>query len=118
MATALRDFINAARPHANGSQLGSWVAEPVIDDLWPEPHDLRFDFPGTAAGAAWIDDTARSARATLVAAALPDVVGHLDWRVQNLAFADCTVSAVYDWDSVALERRSLQRLASHPSPAP
>jgi hypothetical protein len=102
MASALRDFIDAARPHASGTQLGSWVGEPVIDDLWPEPHDLRFDFPGTAAGAEWIDDAARAARATLVAAALPDIVGHLDWRVQNLAFADRTVSAVYDWDSVAL----------------
>jgi hypothetical protein len=29
-------------------------------------------------------------------------VGHLDWRVQNLAFAGNRVSAIYDWDSVAL----------------
>ena len=99
----------ASSPHVNASNSGiwrnasgSWVSEPVIDNLWPEPHDLLFDFPGTAAGAEWIDDAARAARATLVAAALPDIVGHLDWRVQNLAFADRTVSAIYDWDSVAL----------------
>ena len=30
------------------------------------------------------------------------VVGHLDWRVQNLAFADGAVSAIYDWDSIGL----------------
>jgi len=33
---------------------------------------------------------------------IPNVVGHLDWRVQNLAFTDNRVSAIYDWDSVAL----------------
>jgi hypothetical protein len=74
----------------------------VIEDLWPEPHDLRFDFLGTAAGAEWIDDAARAARATLAAMGFPDVVGHLDRRVQNLAFAGSRVSAIYDWDSVGL----------------
>ena len=44
----------------------------------------------------------RTARETLTAAVLPDVVGHLDWRVQNLAFTDDQVSAIFDWDSVAL----------------
>jgi hypothetical protein len=101
MATALHDLVEAARPHAANHSLGSWLGEPVIDDLWPEPHDLRFDLAGTAAGAEWIDDAARRARATLAAATLPDVVGHLDWRVQNLAFAGSRVAAIYDWDSVA-----------------
>lgn len=102
MASALHDFVDAARPHAGSGWIGPWLGEPVIDDLWPEPHDLRFDFLGTAAGAEWIDDAARAARATLAATALPDVVGHLDWRVQNLAFAGSRVSAIYDWDSVGL----------------
>jgi len=70
--------------------------------VWPEPHDLRFDFPGTAAGAEWIDDAARAARAVLTASGFPHVVGHLDWRVQNLAFAGHRVCAIYDWDSVGL----------------
>jgi hypothetical protein len=102
MASALHDFVDAARPHARSSRIGAWLGEPVIDDLWPEPHDLRFDFLGTAAGAEWIDDAARAARATLAAMAFADVVGHLDWRVQNLAFAGSRVSAIYDWDSVGL----------------
>jgi hypothetical protein len=78
------------------------LGEAVIDGLWPEPHDLRFDLPGTAAGAEWIDEAARAARATLTATTLPDVVGHLDWRVQNLAFDGGRVSAIYDWDSIGL----------------
>lgn len=102
MASALHDFVDAARPHAGNGWIGTWPGDPAIDDLWPEPHDLRFDFLGTAADAEWIDDAARTARATLVTMAFPDVVGHLDWRVQNLAFAGSRVSAIYDWDSVGL----------------
>ena len=102
MATALHQFVDAARAHATTAAIGTWLTQPVIDELWPEPHDLRFDFPATATGAGWIDDAARAARATLTTTALPDVVGHLDWRVQNLAFANGQVSAIYDWDSIGL----------------
>jgi hypothetical protein len=102
MGTALHDFVHASVKHAGSDSIGTWLSAPVIHDLWPEPHDLRFDLPGTTAGAEWIDDAGRAARATLTATALPNVVGHLDWRVQNLAFAGNRVSAIYDWDSVAL----------------
>ena len=102
MAIALHQFVRAAPPLAGSDAIGTWLAEPVIDDLWPEPHDLRFDLPATAAGAEWIDDAARAARGALRSTTLPNVVGHLDWRVQNLAFAGDRVTAIYDWDSVAL----------------
>jgi hypothetical protein len=102
IASALHDFVDAARPHAVNSWIGTWPGEPAIDSLWPEPHDLRFDLPGTATDAEWIDDAARAARTRLAATALPDIVGHLDWRVQNLAFVGSRVSAIYDWDSVGL----------------
>lgn len=102
MAIALHHFVVAARPHAQRDLIDYWLREPVIDNLWPEPHDLRFDFQGTARGAEAIDDMARTARATLSATTLPTVVGHLDWRVQNLAFAGKNVCAIYDWDSVAI----------------
>lgn len=102
MATARRNFIAAARPHVGIGRIGHWLGEPAIDDLWPTPHDLRFDFAGTADGAGWIDDAAREARATFATTTLADVVSHFDWRVQNLAFAGSAVSAIYDWDSVSL----------------
>jgi len=102
MATALHGFVRAAHPHAGNGRIGPWLSGPVIGDLWPEPHDLRFDLRGTSAGAEWIDGAARAARATLSTTAVPDVVGHLDWRVQNLGFIGHRVSAIYDWDSLAL----------------
>ena len=30
-----------------------------------------------------------------------DQIGHFDWRVQNLAFRDGEIVAIYDWDSLA-----------------
>lgn len=71
--------------------------------LWPEPHDLRFDFAATVAGAGWIDDLEALARDRLSAGwdRAPAVVGHFDWRVENLGFREGEIVAVYDWDSLA-----------------
>lgn len=101
MAEALHRFVEAGRALVGRPWVVPWLAEPTIDDLWHRPHDLRFDFPATATGAEWIDDAARPARSLLEATDLPVVLGHLDWRVQNLAFAGVEVVAIYDWDSVA-----------------
>ena len=57
---------------------------------------------GDERGAEWIDRIA--AEATAVPAAGDFVVGHGDWRVEHLRFEDGAVSAVYDWDSVRLDR--------------
>lgn len=102
IAEALWAFVDSARPHAGDAGIGRWLGAPPRDHLWPEPHDVRFDFPGTAAGAEWIDEAAGVAKATLASTDLPDVVGHLDWRVENLGFADKEVVAIYDWDSLGL----------------
>ena len=101
MAEALQRFVAAGRPLVGRPWVVPWLAEPVVDDLWHRPHDLRFDFPATRAGAEWIDDAARPARALLEATTIPPVLGHLDWRVQNLGFAGAEVVAIYDWDAVA-----------------
>jgi aminoglycoside phosphotransferase (APT) family kinase protein len=74
--------------------------------LWWQPHDVRFDFDATSDGAGWIDDLARVARARLChpQTAQPVVVGHFDWRVENLGLAGpgAEVIAIYDWDSLAV----------------
>jgi hypothetical protein len=73
------------------------------DRLWRQPHDRRFDFPGTARGAEWIDRLATEATRRLDEGLAGDpVVGHGDWRVEHLRFAGGALSAVYDWDSLAV----------------
>ena len=74
-------------------------------DLWPTPHDGRFDFAATAAGAEWLDEIAGRARRVRDRDAGDLVVGHTDWRVENMRLAsDRSVSAVYDWDSLKILR--------------
>ena len=76
------------------------------DGLWPTPHDRRFDFEATRGGAAWIDAIARTAQ-HLRAAGGRDadrVAGHSDWRVEHLRFVQERLTALYDWDSVIVER--------------
>jgi hypothetical protein len=98
VAAALARLIERARPCAG---LVCW--REAHDRLWRRPHDRRFDFAATARGAEWIDELAIEARRRLDE--LPDgdpVVGHGDWRVEHLRFADGALSAVYDWDSLAV----------------
>ncbi len=70
------------------------------DALYPSPHSTRFDFEATAAGAEWIDDLARAAKAR--SGAEPLVVAHGDWRIDNVRVVDRRLAAIYDWDSVGL----------------
>lgn len=64
----------------------------------------RFDFAATTAGAEWLDEIAARARRVRDRHAGDVVVGHTDWRVENMRFADGSVTAVYDWDSLAVQR--------------
>ena len=70
--------------------------------LWETPHDPRFDFAGTEAGAEWIDGIASAALWRLERSAGQNVVGHSDWRVEHLRFVGREVTAVYDWDSLTV----------------
>ena len=72
---------------------------------WAGSHNALFDFAATAPGAEWIDRVGLASAEAARAGEGRRVVGHRDWRVQNMRFADGRVSAVYDWDAltVALE---------------
>lgn len=107
LAAGLCRLVIAAEPLGLIADLGS----PVLlrspgAPLWPEPHDLRFDFEATADGAEWIDDLARHAQdrmaAAMAARPAAPVIGHLDWRVGNVAFEGGLITAIYDWDSIAM----------------
>ena len=100
LVQGLTRFVEEATPLFDTLSLPS--ARPFdlpADRLWPTPHDLRFDF--ALAGGEWIDDIARSARTAMMDAVGRSVIGHTDWRVENLRFDDGIV-AIFDWDSVAV----------------
>lgn len=103
VAAGLAAFINAASHPEPAPVLDHGALTPSPDGpLWGEPHDLRFDFGATCSGAEWIDELAEQARRHLVEASLPNVVAHLDWRVENLGFSGHEITGIYDWDSVGL----------------
>jgi hypothetical protein len=103
-AAGLLAVVSGARPLGSIADLGSPILlRSPSGPLWPEPHDLRFDFEATRDGAEWIDDLAALARDRLQAAvAMTPVIGHFDWRVGNLGYERGHISAIYDWDSVGM----------------
>jgi Ser/Thr protein kinase RdoA (MazF antagonist) len=98
MARALAELVELGRGLVGLGALGG--APGPLEPLWGTPHDDRFDFGSTSAGAEWIDELAREARGRLAEGEL--VLGHVDWRAENMRFDAGRVSAVYDWDSLAL----------------
>jgi hypothetical protein len=81
----------------------SLLASPGSGELWPDPHEARFDFAASARGAEWIDSLARVARHRLAeGAAASTVVAHADWRAEHLRFDGGAIVASYDWQSLAV----------------
>ena len=103
-AAGLYRLIDARVDPAGVTELGPpLMIRPAGAAWWFEPHDLRFDFESTAEGAEWIDDLAATARRRLdESGPLLAVVGHFDWRVQNLGFDGDRLVGIYDWDSLGV----------------
>jgi hypothetical protein len=68
--------------------------------LWRETDHPMFDFDASRQGAEWIDELAGRALDVLRDDPGAIVVGHIDWRVEQMRFAHGRVSVVYDWDSL------------------
>lgn len=102
VADGLEALVRAGRHLDPVPDVGPAALDTDHDDLWPEPHDLRFDFDATTEGAEWIDELAIGAVEVLAAHPQPPMVAHLDWRVENLGFRGDQIVAIYDWDSLAL----------------
>lgn len=79
---------------------------PAEGAVWPAPHNALFDFDATAEGAGWIDAIAADALASLRNAPGAAMVGHVDWSARNMRMEGDRIAAVYDWDSVFLERET------------
>ena len=63
---------------------------------WDGAHNALFDFDATSTGAEWIDEIGAASAAAARAGSGRVVLGHRDWRVQNMRFANDDVSVVYD----------------------
>jgi hypothetical protein len=84
-----------------GALAGSWSLTEG-DRLWPtHAHAPIFDFDATSAGAEWIDALGAHAKAAIEPAG-PPIAGHSDWSGKHFRFADGAISAIYDWDSLAV----------------
>jgi Phosphotransferase enzyme family len=105
LAASLARLVALCRPMSALDGLRANIMAIGPSELWPTPHDGRFDFAATATGAEWLDAIAARARRIRDRDVGAVVVGHTDWRAENMRFApDGSVSAVYDWDSLAIQR--------------
>ena len=57
-------------------------------------------------GPDWLDEAARRARARLLAADLPSVIGHADFESQNVRWRGDELHVGFDWDSLAVQPES------------
>lgn len=71
--------------------------------LWPEPHNVLFDFAPTQSGAGWIDEIARSARERRDGGGGAQVIARHDWTAKHVRFAGIKPTVVHDWDSVSVD---------------
>lgn len=77
-----------------------WVRWDHTDSgVWPAIDGVGN--PDYSLAPAYLVDTAVRARARLLAAGRPSVLGHADFEAQNLRWAGREVWAVHDWDSLA-----------------
>jgi hypothetical protein len=103
MASMLARQIDLSRPFVSLDRLRpSLLASPKPDELWPEPHEERFDFGASAGGAEWIDELAWAARDRLAHITGERVVAHADWRAEHVRFEGQEIVATYDWQALAV----------------
>ena len=105
LARGFATFVGLGEPHR---ALLEGVAHPLTapeGELYPVPHSPRFDFVATGRGAEWIDELRAESLARLRSTpAGRSVVVHGDWRIENVRVEEGEIRAVYDWDSVHIER--------------
>jgi hypothetical protein len=102
MARSLADLVQRCRPFgASEGILMDRALRVPNGRLWPTPHARIFDFDATGRGAERIDEVAAAARAILDRVGVDEpILGHTDWRAENLRFDGQRVSAVFDWESL------------------
>jgi hypothetical protein len=103
LAEGLAVFVRLAAPLAHHADLSGRgpLGPPDAGSAFPRAPGSPFDFAATAAGAEWIEDLGRRARAILDAAPpTAPVVGHFGWRIENVALTEGAIVGVFDWSQI------------------
>lgn len=102
IAEALAWHLAVTKSHETPAALaGDWGLT-ESDQLWPvHAHSPIFDFDATSAGAEWIDALGAQAKAKIDRRGRP-IAGHSDWSGKHFRFTHDAVTAIYDWDSLAI----------------
>jgi hypothetical protein len=102
IAQALASHLEITRSFGRPAALaGGWNLY-AHGRLWPRrAHAPIFDFAATGAGAEWIDALAAQAK-PLAQTGGAMFTGHTDWSGKHFRFAAGRITAIYDWDSLAV----------------
>lgn len=101
MAHQLSALVELGRGYPLQDEIPTETLAPVPNSPWPKPHNILFDFELTKKGAEWIDEVGEHYRPILDQMNGETVIGHMDWGAKHCRIKNNTISAVYDWDSVA-----------------
>ncbi len=109
-ADALAELVTRCRPLVDDPRCEALRSHPMgvtaPGSLYPPPHSPTFDFDAAPTSAAWIDELAAGARKERHATTAPLVIGHSDWSARNVRLRPGAVVAVYDLDSLAIDRET------------
>ena len=100
-AESLAELIKLASPY-KALHGFSVVDNDIGESLYPVPHNALFDFAIGADEAGWIDEIAIRSKQRIKRIEKNMVIGHCDWSMKNMRFADENLVMVYDWDSLIL----------------
>ncbi len=107
MARGLAELIDLLKPHQHKIGLREdWQPWFMRGALWPEPRSRFLDYHAEAGWAGWIEELGLRARSVLLRSSSEPVLGHSDWSVKNMRFLKGKIGAVYDWDSLRVDREA------------
>jgi Ser/Thr protein kinase RdoA (MazF antagonist) len=102
LAAHLADFLQRTAALQGDAALSrSWQTYEQPIGIWRNPPRPDADLNAAVPDADWVQAIAELGRSIGESAPGPRVIGHIDWRPDNVRIrADGTLAVVYDWDSV------------------
>ena len=107
LAVHLADLLQRCQDFQRDPALsGSWQTFERPVGVWRNPPRPEVNLEADPDGAEWILEIAESARSASEVAPGPTMIGHVDWRPDNVRLrSDGSLAVVFDWDSIQLTQR-------------